>query len=84
MKQVHKKMGWKKQAKMYKAALKVESDNKAKINGLLGVMIYIFGQDVMKAVVAFQDDPSEENKDLIRQQLELRFMETQDEEEADK
>lgn len=81
MNKVHKKMGWKKQAKTFKAALEVENQNKAKINGLLGTMIYIFGEEVMKSLVDFQEDPSPENKEKIRDMLELRFTQINNEEE---
>jgi len=78
-KQIHKKMGWKKKAKAFEAALAVELKNKAKINGLLGVLIYIFGEDVMKSIVEFQNNPTEDNKKQVRNKLELHFMQINEE-----
>lgn len=72
-----KKPSNKRKAKLLEAALNEEFGRSAKMMGLLVVIEHIFGEEVMKAIVAFNDNPTPDNKDKIREQLNLRFMETQ-------
>lgn len=66
-----KKLSYKRKAQLFEDALSKQELNSAKLMGLLGTMIYIFGEDVMKAVTAFSEDPTPENKLKIRDQLDL-------------
>lgn len=74
-----KKLTYKRKAKLFEEALAQQELNQAKLMGLLGTMIYIFGDDVMKAVTAFSEDPTTENKEKIRDMLDLRFMQINNE-----
>lgn len=68
-----KRLSYKRKATLLEEALAHQDLNYAKLKGLLGTMIYIFGTDVMKAVTAFSEEPSTENRDKIRDHLELLF-----------
>jgi len=74
-----KKPSYKRKALALERALQEEFARSAKMMGLLVVVEQVFGEDVMKAIVAFNDNPTPDNKDKIREQLNLRFMETQEE-----
>ena len=62
---IKKRISWKNRSKVFEKALETMDTQFARTKGLLGTMIFLFGQDVMEAVRVFHDNPTPENHDKL-------------------